>query len=325
LLADYQPEPGQVAIVYDDTSDMLSHLQDHAESGDTQADIHCYKSNLKGWYRLFWDANIPADVLSSRSTEDWARYRVVILPSMLFVSPAMRQRLADYLAAGGKLIVDSGFDTREENGWAKLSGPGGMGSASEPRPSQTRPQVRSTAAPGRDFGRKAAETGAFGPDTPGGGRATYENMIPPADPPLAAMLDPARPGKQLLAEPGRTLDSPFGPLPVGQYLTTFPEPTGPWGSWQGDRLTYFAFNPGEARFLHPRADFSALLRWLESWTGLKPAWPGLRVRRGRSAGREVCFVHNLGAIPAAFPFPGSTDLLAGATNLAPDSWAVLAT
>ncbi len=266
LLGDYEPEPARVAIVYDDASDMLSHLQDHAESCDAQADVHCYKSNLKGWYRIFWDANIPADVLSSRADDDWDRYDLVVLPMMMHVSDAMAERLVGRLARSGRVIVDSGFDTRQANGWAM---------ARSPRPG------------------------------------------------FAALLGRARVGKQMLAETAGPNESPLGPLPRGQYVTAMAGASGPWQSCQTDLLTFFSFNPGEARFLNPTADFTPLYRWLAEWTGLERTSPDMRIRKGSSGGRAVWFVHNLADAPAPLPLAGATDMLSGAESVPPDGWVVL--
>jgi hypothetical protein len=68
-----------VAVIYDQTSDLLSALQDNAESGDTNGDLYCYKNNLKGWYRLLWDANIAVDLLPSEPPASLGRYKAVIL------------------------------------------------------------------------------------------------------------------------------------------------------------------------------------------------------------------------------------------------------
>jgi beta-galactosidase GanA len=102
-----------VAIVYDQTSDLLSALQDNAESGDTSSDQYCYKTNLKGWYRLLWDANIAVDLLSSEHLALSARYQAVILPNMMQVSTRLALTVADYVAGGGRLVVDCGFDARQ--------------------------------------------------------------------------------------------------------------------------------------------------------------------------------------------------------------------
>ena len=265
LLAGYAPEPGRVAIVYDNNSDIISKLAEHGEAGDTITDQYRYKNNLKGWYRLFWDANVPADIFPAEHLGNLTNYQVVVLPAMVSVSRRVRETVLAFAAAGGKLIVDCGFDSREGNGWGKVD------------------------VPGKDF------VELFGG--------------------LAAR-------KQLYKLHGE-LGSPFGSLPTGNFVTRLSLNNGPWGSCRTGRAMYFAFNPGEARFLHPSADFTPFYAWLGKWTGLQRRWGLLRVRRGASDDKQVWFVHNLGQTPADHPLAGAQDIFNGADVIAPDAWAVL--
>jgi hypothetical protein len=265
LLRDYVPERGKVAIVYDNTSDMISKLQEHAEVAGAAGDQYRYKNNLKGWYRLFWDANVPVDVLAAEDGRELSKYRIVVLPAMMYLRPELRRAAMAFVEAGGKLIVDCGFDSRQANGWAKID------------------------VPSEEF---------------------------------AAILGIRAARKQLIGARGH-LDSPFGALPVGRFMTCLSPDDGPWNSRQTDGAMYFAFNPGEARFCHPTDDFSPFYAWLWTWGGLERRWPGLRVRRGMSGDRQVWFVHNLGGSAAEAPLADAANILDGALTIAPDRWAVL--
>jgi len=265
LLRDYVPQRGEVAIVYDNTCDMISKLQEHAEVEGAAGDQYRYKNNLKGWYRLFWDANVPVDVLAVEDVSELSAYRIAVLPAMMYVRPELRSAALAFVEAGGKLIVDCGFDSRQANGWAKID------------------------VPGDEF---------------------------------AKLLGIRTARKQLVGAHGR-LDSPFGSLPVGQFVTRLPGADGPWDSRQTDGAMYFAFNPGEARFLHPTDDFSPFYAWLRAWGVLERRWRALRVRRGQSGDKLVWFVHNLGESAAEAPLPKASNLLDGNTTIAPDNWGVL--
>jgi len=265
LLRDYVPERGEVAIVYDNASDMISKLQEHAEAVGDAGDQYRYKNNLKGWYRLFWDANVPVDVLAAEDVRELSGYRVVVLPAMMYVRPELRGAVTAFAEAGGKLIVDCGFDSRQVNGWAKIDVPGEE---------------------------------------------------------LAALLGVQAARKQLLGA-REHLDSRFGVLPVGRFVTRLSPDEGPWSSCQTDGAMYFAFNPGEARFCHPTDDFSPFYAWLRAWGGIEQRWPSLRVRCGTSGDRQVWFVHNLGESAAEAPLAGAANILDGHATIAPDGWGVL--
>ncbi|MCG3179816.1 MAG: hypothetical protein BIFFINMI_02162 [Phycisphaerae bacterium] len=267
LLADYRPETGRVALLYDQASDMISQLMEHGESGQTGSTEYRYKNNLKGWYRLLWEANIPVEIVPTESAGDLSRYEAVVAPALLRVSDALRPALLDYVAHGGRLIADAGFDSRADNAWARVH------------------------VPGREF---------------------------------AELLGLASGRKQLHPAPVEVLRSPYGPLPAGDWFARLLPGDGPWASRQAARAVLFAFNPGSARYLNPAADFAPFYAWWDRWTGIRPRWPGLRVRVGSSGGRPVCFAHNLSDGPLPLPAKGAADLLAARTDIPPDEWVVLA-
>lgn len=265
LFAAYAPERGRVAILYDNASDMISQLMEHGETGSLHSDQYRYKNNLKGWYRLLWDANIVTEIIPAESYGDLSAFEVVIVPALLQVSQPLRESLLDYVRCGGRLIADAGFDSRQCNGWAKVE------------------------SPGREFAEFLGLQG----------------------------------GRKQLRDSVHEVYSELGPLPAGDWFARLTPADGPWCSRQTERMMLFAFNPGAARYLYPNADFGPFYAWWAQWTGISPRWPGLRVRIGRSGGRDVCFVHNLTDQPAALPVVGAVDILDGRADLPPDSWAVL--
>ena len=265
LLAGYRPEAAEVALIYDNPSDMLSQLEEHGEAEGGAGDQYRYKNNLKGWFRLLWDANVAADVLSSARPLDLSGYRLVILPAMLHVPAPVRDALAAFAQRGGRLVVDAGLDTYDEHGIALARSPGE---------------------------------------------------------PFTGMLDGLRATKQWMNRCARC-DSAYGPLPVGTFIALLEKCNGPWGSCVTERAAYLPFNPGEARYLHPDADFGPLHAWLAAWAGVSPSEEPLRIRKGTSGGRAVRFVHNVGTLAAEFPLSIAKDVLGSTEQIEPDDWAIL--
>jgi hypothetical protein len=94
--------------------------------------------------------------------------------------------------------------------------------------------------------------------------------------------------------------------------------------FQNEHVTYLPFNIGEARFLHPQADFLPFYDWLKHRLGLRATHSDLRIRKGRSGRTRLWFVHNLGDRPAEFPLAGARNLFTTRrAEIGPDEWAVL--
>jgi len=64
--------------------------------------------SLAGWFRIFWDANIPIDVLHEEfvDAQSLARYRMVVLASPGCLHRTLRDLLPGYVAQGGHLLSD---------------------------------------------------------------------------------------------------------------------------------------------------------------------------------------------------------------------------
>ncbi|SFT16300.1 beta-galactosidase [Paenibacillus sp. BC26] len=65
---------------------------------------HRYIRHLKSYYRYFYDHHIPVDILSDEA--DFSRYRVVVLPHYMLSKPEAKQRIYDYAAQGGTVLLD---------------------------------------------------------------------------------------------------------------------------------------------------------------------------------------------------------------------------
>lgn len=74
---------------------------------------HCVDS-LSGYYRMFWEENIPVDIIHEDQLRDLGRYKIVILPSAFAISPELAKRLESYVKNGGMLISDPYFGAFDE-------------------------------------------------------------------------------------------------------------------------------------------------------------------------------------------------------------------
>ena len=70
--------------------------------------------DVRDWYRAFLDAGQRADVVPLKY--DWSAYSVVVLPSVLMLSAADTQRLADFTAAGGQVVIGYATGLIDGNG-----------------------------------------------------------------------------------------------------------------------------------------------------------------------------------------------------------------
>ncbi len=68
--------------------------------------------DVRDWYRAFLDAGTRADIMPLKY--DWSDYKTVVLPTVLMLSAVDTRRLADFAAAGGRVVVgliDENFHT----------------------------------------------------------------------------------------------------------------------------------------------------------------------------------------------------------------------
>ncbi|WP_137655304.1 beta-galactosidase [Bifidobacterium moukalabense] len=81
--------------------------------------------DVRDWYRAFLDAGERADVVPLKY--DWSAYSVVVLPSVLMLSATDTQRLADFTAAGGKVVIGYATGLIDEHFHTWLGGYPGAG------------------------------------------------------------------------------------------------------------------------------------------------------------------------------------------------------
>ncbi len=106
----------QVAIAYSIPTQMYA---------EYRSNVHApHFNDVSGMGRTLMEAHIPFDALILHHPEmradrwglhDLRRYRLVILPSVECIADEQIERLAQYLAGGGKVAVVGDFGTRDEN------------------------------------------------------------------------------------------------------------------------------------------------------------------------------------------------------------------
>ena len=77
------------------------------------------------WYRAFLDAGTRADIMPLKY--DWSDYKTVVLPTVLMLSAVDTRRLADFAAAGGRVVVGYATGLIDENFHTWLGGYPGAG------------------------------------------------------------------------------------------------------------------------------------------------------------------------------------------------------
>ena len=103
LLKEGTSKEAEVALVFS----IRSYFTDWAandKKGNKNA-IDC----LSGYYRMFWEENIPVDIVHEEFAEDLGKYKIVILPSATAVSPNLAERLKEYIKNGGTVLSEQMF------------------------------------------------------------------------------------------------------------------------------------------------------------------------------------------------------------------------
>lgn len=92
--------PAEVALVFS----IGSYLADWCSNG--KKDNKFAVDSISGYYRMLWEENITVDILHESFAHDLGQYKVIILPSPYAISPAIAQKLKQFVYDGGLLISD---------------------------------------------------------------------------------------------------------------------------------------------------------------------------------------------------------------------------
>jgi beta-galactosidase len=62
-----------------------------------------YIKHVQGFYKAFYDANIPLDFISEE--EDLSKYKLIVAPLMFLITPELESKLEKYVTSGGHLVL----------------------------------------------------------------------------------------------------------------------------------------------------------------------------------------------------------------------------
>jgi beta-galactosidase len=119
LLLQSHPEKAEVAIVF---SPLVPLLGGYDEEGNRNA-IH---EAVAGYHRMFFERNIPVDVVSSRELDqdNLGQYKLVLVPYPLMLTREEADTLKGYVSDGGHLFVEARPGWVDERGYAEPKVPG---------------------------------------------------------------------------------------------------------------------------------------------------------------------------------------------------------
>jgi len=119
LLLQSHPTRAEVAIVFSPLAPLLG---GYDEEGSRNA-IH---EAVAGYHRMFFERNLPVDVVSSRelSRDALRSYKLVIVPYPLMLTKEEAALLKEYVADGGHLFVEARPGWVDERGHAEPKIPG---------------------------------------------------------------------------------------------------------------------------------------------------------------------------------------------------------
>ena len=100
------PVKSEVAIVYDYDSLAAFRIQRQSFLLDCEAE-------MKKFHKVFFDANVPVDVISAGST--LSGYKIVILPQMIIAKPDFQKQVKEFTENGGTLVLTFRDFVKDEN------------------------------------------------------------------------------------------------------------------------------------------------------------------------------------------------------------------
>jgi beta-galactosidase GanA len=116
-LSDYAKVKGDIAIVYDVESDLISRLEETDSSNQFNFTSYRYKNSLKGYYSMLWRSGISVDFVSSHDFRKIKEYSAIILPYMPRITEEHSKTIQQYVANGGIVFADPGLGSRDDKNW----------------------------------------------------------------------------------------------------------------------------------------------------------------------------------------------------------------
>lgn len=119
LLLAAKPKQPEAAIVFSPLVPLVGGYDEE----NTRTAMH---QALAGYHRMFFERNIPVEVLSSRElgTDDLQKYKLIVLPYPLMMTKDQASALRSYVEHGGHLFVEARPGWVNEQGHAEGAVPG---------------------------------------------------------------------------------------------------------------------------------------------------------------------------------------------------------
>ncbi|HOB74075.1 MAG TPA: beta-galactosidase [Phycisphaerae bacterium] len=119
LILNSKPVPARIAIVYNPLAQMVGGEQ---HSGPANA----HRDSLIGYWRAFWEANIPVDFVHRQWVEkgDLAQYKLLIVPYPIMWTQAAADGLKKFIEKGGAVVAEARLAWNDDRGYAAEVIPG---------------------------------------------------------------------------------------------------------------------------------------------------------------------------------------------------------
>ncbi len=98
-----EPQKAQVGLIFS----IRSYFADWA--ANEKASNKYAVDSMSGYYKMFWEENIPVDILHEELHGDLSQYKLIVVPNPIALSPAMAERLKEFVHAGGTVLSDPMF------------------------------------------------------------------------------------------------------------------------------------------------------------------------------------------------------------------------
>jgi len=119
LLLESHPERAEAAIVFSPLAPLVGGY-------DEETSRTAMHKAVAGYHRMFFERNLPVDVLSARelAKDNLERYKLIIVPYPLMLTSEEAATLKAYVSAGGHLFVEARAGWVDDRGHAQPRVPG---------------------------------------------------------------------------------------------------------------------------------------------------------------------------------------------------------
>lgn len=101
-------KPAKIGIVFSPRSHLACWCASEKNSTKNAVD------SFSGYYRMFWEENIPIDVLHEERYPDLSAYQLIILPNAMAIHPKMAEDLKKFIENGGTILSEQAFGIFDE-------------------------------------------------------------------------------------------------------------------------------------------------------------------------------------------------------------------